>query len=310
MVQEGEMSSARSSGITERSKPAKPKNPCGKKSKTEEEIAEEAEEEEDEEVLDQATMKRKIVSCIKKEEVVAFQNFMRDKMIILVERMQSNKNLIQPVRELIQSLKLEYDKSGLFENNGVVNVEEIVKTIHDTKGMAWRKFLEGKEILDAEDYNTIVKLTIKSHLFQEGSLHDKFNDQILRPEMEDTKAKIMERCMSLFSNVAKAHEVNLAVTTDLKELSILIKEPEVFSWITQAATQPLMACYTLRIDKFIAQRQVVIEAKQDKLSQTKSMVELMEMSNLPQYTKSWGEKANKEKAPTCYMATIVCFFLK
>ena len=124
-------------------------------------------------------------------------------MIILVERMWNDKNLIQPVQEFIWLLKLEYDKLGLFENNGAVDVKEIVKTIHDTKGTAWRKFLEGKEILDAEDYNTIVELTIKSHLFQEGSLHDKIDDQIRRPQMEDTKAKIMERCMSLFNNVTK-----------------------------------------------------------------------------------------------------------
>ena len=55
---------------------------------------------------------------------------------------------------------------------------------------------------------------------------------------------------------------------------------------------------------------MAIQAKQDKLSQRKSMVELMEMSNLPKYNEDWGEKENKEKAPTCYMAAIVWFFLK
>ena len=78
-------------------------------------------------------------------------------MMELVERMRNDKNLVQPVWELIRLLKLEYDKLGLFENNGVANVEEIVETIHDIKGTAWQKSLEGKEILDAEDYNTIVK---------------------------------------------------------------------------------------------------------------------------------------------------------
>ena len=36
----------------------------------------------------------------------------------------------------------------------------------------------------------------------------------------------------------------------------------------------------------------------------------MEMSNLPQYSEAWGEKDNKEKAATRYMATIVWFFMK
>ena len=50
--------------------------------------------------------------------------------------------------------------------------------------------------------------------------------------------------------------------------------------------------------------------KHDKLSQRKSIVELMEMSNLPQYNENWGEKENKEKAPTHHMAAIMWFFLK
>ena len=36
----------------------------------------------------------------------------------------------------------------------------------------------------------------------------------------------------------------------------------------------------------------------------------MEMSNLPQYNEAWGEKENKEKALTRYMAAIVWFFMK
>ena len=212
-------------------------------------------------------MKRKIIVCINKEEVAAFQDYVRNKMTVLVEIMQADKNILQSVRELIRSLKLEYDNMGLFKNNGAADIEEIVQTITDIKGIAWRKFLEGKEILDAKDYNTIVEDTIRSHLFQEGHLHDKIDEQILGPETEETKAKIMQRCMSLFSNVVKAHEVNLAVAMDLKELSTLIKDPKVFSRIAQAAIPPLMACYMPRIDKFIAQRQAEIEAKHDKISQ-------------------------------------------
>ena len=65
-----------------------------------------------------------------------------------------------------------------------------------------------------------------------------------------------------------------------------------------------------QIDKFIEQRQTKIKAKHDKMLQHKSIMEMMEMSNLSQYMKNWGNKENKEKAPTCYMAALVCFFLK
>ena len=41
----------------------------------------------------------------------------------------------------------------------------------------------------------------------------------------------MEKCASLFSNIAEAHKINLKMTTDLKDLSYLIKELEVFSRI-------------------------------------------------------------------------------
>ena len=36
----------------------------------------------------------------------------------------------------------------------------------------------------------------------------------------------------------------------------------------------------------------------------------MEMSNLPQYSEAWGDKENKDKAPTRYMAGIVWYFMK
>ena len=137
-------SSARGSENPEKSKPVKPRNTRGKKTKTEVEVVPEVEEDEDEEEFDETIMKRKIIRFINKEEAAAFQDYVRNKMIVLVEIMQADKNIIQSVRELIRSLKLEYDNMRLFENNGAADIEEIVQTITDMKGKAWRKFLEGK----------------------------------------------------------------------------------------------------------------------------------------------------------------------
>ena len=72
----------------------------------------------------------------------------------------------------------------------------------------------------------------------------------------------------------------------------------------------MVACYTPRIDTFIKQQQVLVGAKQEKLSKSKSIMELMEMSNLPQYNIAWGDHDNKEMAATRYMAAIVWYFLK
>ena len=202
----GDVISAGTSEITETSNPVRPKNPRGKK-KTEETVVEVLEEEGEEEKLEEVTRKRKVGGCINPQEAAEFQRCVNGKMEELVKQMHNDKNLVQPVRDLIRSLKVEYDKLGLFENNGVANVEEIVSTIHNTKGIVWQKSLEGKEILDAEDYNMIIELTMESRLFQEGNLHDKIDDQILGPETEETKAEIMEKCTSLFSNVAKAHKL-------------------------------------------------------------------------------------------------------
>ena len=107
--------------------------------------------------------KRKAGGCINLQEVAEFQKFVNEKIAELVKEMWNTKNLVQPVRQLIRSLKLQYDKICLFENNGTANTEDIVNTIHDTKGIAWRKSLE--EILDAEEYNKIVELCIESRLF-------------------------------------------------------------------------------------------------------------------------------------------------
>ena len=71
--------------------------------------------------------------------------------------------------------------------------------------------------------------------------------------------------------------------------------------------QLLVACYTPRIDMFSKQCQVMINTKWEKC---KSIDELMEMSNLPQYNKVLGGKDNKEKLATRNMAMIVWYFMK
>ena len=216
-------------------------------------IAEELEEEEEEEKLEETTRKRNTEGCINLQEAAEFQNFVKDRMEELVDEMRSEKNLIHPVRKLIRSLKLQYDKVHLFENNGAANTEEIVSMIHDTKGIAWRKSLEGKEIVDAEDYNMIIEMCMELCLLQEVNLHLKLNETVFGPETDEVKEKVMQKCASLFENIKKAHQVNLVVARDLKDLANLVKEPEVFSRIAQAATQLLVACFTPHIDTFIKQ---------------------------------------------------------
>ena len=183
-------------------------------------------------------------------------------------------------------------------------------TIPDTKAIAWRKALEGKDIIDADEYNLIIDCCMELCLFQEGNLHLKLDETVFGQETEEGKQQIMQKCASLFGNVEKAHQANLEIAWDLKDLVNMIREPEVFCKITQAATQPLVTCYMPRIDTFIKQRQVTLNAKQEKLSKCKSIDELMEMSNLPQYNIAWGDRNNKEKLATHNMAAIVWYFLK
>ena len=292
------------------SKTKESKKPHGSKGKVEavqEQLDEE--EEEYEEKAEGALRKRKI-GCINPREAEEFQSFIKTRMEDLVNEMKSNKDLINPVRKFIRALKVQYDVIRLFENNGAANTEDIVGTIPDTKSIVWRKALDSKELVDADEYNKIVDCCMESLLFQEGSLHLKLNEMIFEQETDETKECIMQKCASLFENVEKAHQANLSITRDLKDLANMVTEPEVFSKIVQAATQPLVMCYTPRIDTFIKQHQILIGAKQKKLSKHKSIVELMEMSNLPQYNITWGDRDNKEMAATRYMAVIAWYFMK
>ena len=71
----GTVDTVRSRENPRKAKPAKPKNPWGKKTKPEIEVVQEAKEEENKEEIDKTTTKRKIVGCINKEEVAAFQEY-------------------------------------------------------------------------------------------------------------------------------------------------------------------------------------------------------------------------------------------
>ena len=202
------------------SKPSepKPKNPHGGKKRTE--VAQEQPEEEEEEYKERtiaASRKWKVIGCINPQEAAEFQNFIKEKMEELVDEMKAEKDIINLVQRFIRALKLQYDKIHLFENNGVANMEEIMDTILDTKGIAWRKALEGKEIIDADEYNLIINCcrSMESRLFQEGSLHLKLDEMVFGQETEERKQRIMQKCALLFSNVEKAHQVNLEVAWDL-----------------------------------------------------------------------------------------------
>ena len=286
-------------------KPKKDKKDRGRERKLEQG---EIEEEEDE--GREGVTAKKVCGCINPQEAEGFQNFVKSKMEELVDELKNMKDLIKLVRKFIQALKVEYDVIGLFESNGAANTEDILDTIPDMKGVAWQKALDGKEMIDGDEYNKIIDCCMDAKLFQEGTLHAGLDGMIFGEETDEVKELVMQKCTSLFQNVEKAHQANVSVAWDLKDLAKIVKDPKVFSHIAQAATQPMVACYTPRIKTFIRKRQVMVEAKQDKLAKCKSVAELMEMSNLPQYNEAWGGHDNKELVPTRYMAAIVWFFIK
>ena len=229
-------------------KPKKDKKDRGSKRKPEQAEIEEEEDEEREGVV-----AKKVHGCINPQEVEGIQNFVKSKMEELVDEIKSMKDLINPVRKFIRALKVEYDVIGLFESNGVANTEDIVDTIPDTKGIAWQKALDGKEMIDGDEYNKIIDCCMDAKLFQEGTLHLGLDEMVFGEETDEVKELIMPKCASLFENVEKAHQANLNVAWDLKDLAKIVKDPEVFSHIAQAATQLMVACYTPRIDTFIRQ---------------------------------------------------------
>ena len=222
----------------------KPKNPHRGKEKTEAGQEQIKEEEEYEERAVEFTRKRKAIGCINPQKATESQNFVKNKMEELVDEMKSRKNLINSVWRFIRALKLQYDKVHLFENNGAANTEDIVDMIPDTKGIAWRKVLDGKEVVDVDEYNLIIDCCMEPRLFQEGTLHLKLDNTVFGQETDQVKERIMQKCVLLFGSVESAHQVNLEVARDLKDLVNMIRGPKVFSRVTQAATQPLVACYT------------------------------------------------------------------
>ena len=96
---------------------------------------------------------KKVHGCINPQEAEGFQNFVKSKMEELVDELKNTKDLINPVRKFIRVLKVEYDVIGLFKSNGLANTEDIVDTIPDTKGISWQKALDGKEMIDGDEYN-------------------------------------------------------------------------------------------------------------------------------------------------------------
>ena len=137
--------------------------------------------------MEEVTRKRKVIGGINPQEAAEFQIFIKGKMEELVDEMKAEKDIINLVQTFIRALKVQYNKIHLFENNGAANTEKIIDTIPDTKGIAWRKAMEGKEIIDADEYNLIIDCCMELCLFQEGSLHLKLDEMVFRQETEEGK---------------------------------------------------------------------------------------------------------------------------
>ena len=164
------------------SKTKESKKPQGSKGKAEVVQEQFKKEEEEYEERAEGSLRKRKIGCINPREAEEFQSFIKSKMEDLINEMKSNKELINPVRKFIRALKLQYDVIHLFENNGTANTEDIVGTIPDTKGIAWRKALDGKEVIDAEEYNKIVDCCMEWQLFQEGTLHLKLDEMVFGQE--------------------------------------------------------------------------------------------------------------------------------
>ena len=191
------------------SKTKKSKKPHRSKGKVEVIQEQPKEEEEEYEERAEGSLRKRKKGYINPREAEEFQNFIKGKMEDIVNEMKSSKELINPVRKFIRALKLQYEVICLFENNGAANTEDIMGTIPDTKGITWQKALDGKEVVDADEYNKIVDYCMESRLFQEGTLHLKLDEMVFGQETDEAKERIMPKCASLFENIEKAHQANL-----------------------------------------------------------------------------------------------------
>ena len=146
-------------------------------------------EEDEEEIVEEKSMKKKIFGCINKEESEKFLTYIQSVMVLLVEQIKNEWNIMALMHDLISALKTTYDDIGLFKNNGAADTNDIVSTVSDAKGTAWRKHLEGKTMLDQEDYNNIVEALVRSCLFQEGKLLERLISPYSNPRVSKTKQK-------------------------------------------------------------------------------------------------------------------------
>ena len=112
----------------------KPRGNTGKAEVVQEQLNEEEEEYKERE---EGALRKRKIGCINPREVEEFQGFIKTRMEDLVNEMKSNKDLINPVQKFIRALKVQYDVTRLFENNGTANTEDIMSTIPDTKGIVW-----------------------------------------------------------------------------------------------------------------------------------------------------------------------------
>ena len=288
------------------------KVPVDKETEVAEVVEPEEEEEDDEPEPTTSTgliNKKTRGGCINPEQSLEFQNYLKDLVEVFVAKMTNTGSMEEPLMEMLGKIQKAYVDIEVFDRSAMANVKDIVKSIPDVTGLAWRKHLQGIAVLSPEDYKDIVEAAFSAKLAQDGHIMSKLEKQtfltnVLTPEENE---QVMAKCQELFTNVEEAHKVNGKVATNLKELAYMIKDPAVFGKITGAAMLPLVALCMPRLDHFINLRQEAMAEKKEKLQQRKSVQVLMEETNLPTFFKEWNE--NTEYG-TRHLAAILFFLLK
>ena len=236
--------------------------------------------------------------CINPVEAAGFRATMKTLSLGLKEAVKKGRNIDTTYKDLIKST-IEVACAMRYPGAFSVEVEEILAAIPDIHCNAWKKHLQGKEMMDPKDV-VMDDEEEEDDLLIQGPVLGKESTQAAAkaihelPDLlkKDAKANLVK----LFDNQMKAHQYAAEACKNLKELHKTLPL-DVFLRIADSAMRPLVILHIPKTEELCAKMRAVAETKTRKTAAGASrVVEVMESMNLPQLHKDWTvEDSHKAK---------------
>ena len=194
--------------------------------------------------------------CVNKEDAEWYQN----NVSIAFDQLKSGLLQDEQVHTVVQKFTLEICRCmqhiKLQPEIGLAEIQEIVNTIADKKGIPLKSFLKGELVLSKEVWQQLIDLKFRITVSRDEQIMKQLEEGIYGRNAKtlEEETYLRNKIAYIFKHRSKAYEHNAKVAEGLSELAQQMDSFSDFYIVTQAATADRIIINSLSIDRMLTEK--------------------------------------------------------